>query len=329
MIRIRFRSHDWEANTGTRIDHNYFFGHNYGGNFETIQIGYGMNSALYDAGTIIEYNKFENCNSDNELISLKTSGNFIRYNYLLNNHGHITIRNGENNIIEGNFIICDPLNVNSNGVRIYGANNRIINNYIYEANEFGVRLRSGDLPNGINGTITDITSTTLTDNSATWSADEYNGHNLWIFMGDGSSKQYGIADTLTNSYSITQSGDDFIADGAQIGDDYRIVSSRMPAENSLVSHNTIWMGEETHYGIDLRFETNVQEAHNSVFRNNILQSSSGYGIYDMIDVDRDPQNLVFEDNLVYATVTQDEWSSAAGEPRPAGVIIDHRSWFGF
>lgn len=110
----------------TRIDHNYFFeqSNTAGNGGECIRIGSSA-LGLKNAFTTIEYNLFESCNGDSESITIKSSENLIRWNTFNNNQGSLTFRHGNNNIADGNIIINGE-----SGIRVYGHNHKIINNYL-------------------------------------------------------------------------------------------------------------------------------------------------------------------------------------------------------
>jgi poly(beta-D-mannuronate) lyase len=109
----------------TVVDHNYFYNHNYsGGNGgECIRIGNSENG-LVDYYSRIEYNLFEKCNGDMEAISVKSSSNTFKANTFRYNEGSLTFRHGNNNIADGNFFLSGE-----NGIRSYGHDHLIVNNY--------------------------------------------------------------------------------------------------------------------------------------------------------------------------------------------------------
>lgn len=109
----------------TRIDHNFFFEqlNTVGNGGECIRIGSSA-LGLRSAFTTIEYNLFEHCNGDTESITIKSSDNLIRWNTFNNNQGSLTFRHGNNNIADGNIIIHGE-----SGIRVYGHDHKIINNY--------------------------------------------------------------------------------------------------------------------------------------------------------------------------------------------------------
>jgi poly(beta-D-mannuronate) lyase len=114
-----------------QIDHNYFayrpvlYGWNGG---ETIRVG-TSDWSMYDSFTIVEYNLFEECNGEIEIISSKSCGNVYRYNTFVSCQGTLTLRHGNRCIVEGNFFFGNHA-PNSGGVRIIGEDHKVFNNYI-------------------------------------------------------------------------------------------------------------------------------------------------------------------------------------------------------
>ncbi|MFI3266929.1 MAG: chondroitinase-B domain-containing protein [Rikenellaceae bacterium] len=123
------------------IDHNYFgsrqmLGSNGG---ETIRVGNSTVSMIPNTGVVLEYNYFEECDGEVEILSLKASDNIARYNVFKNSSGVLAIRHGDRNWIEGN-LFDGTGNASAGGVRVVGAGHTIINNVFY--NLKGVRFFS-------------------------------------------------------------------------------------------------------------------------------------------------------------------------------------------
>lgn len=127
-----------------RIANNHFRG--LGGEegvegVRAIRLGWSA-LAEQDAGTLVEFNLFDNCDDD-EYISVRGSGQTIRYNTFKNCAGYMTLRQGKGNTVEGNFFFTENDKQGVGGVRIYGAEARVFNNYFENLSEPAV-----DLPNG-------------------------------------------------------------------------------------------------------------------------------------------------------------------------------------
>lgn len=114
----------------TRIDHNLFRNVTPSGSngAETIRIGAGSRTVLTVAQTIVEYNVFENCSGESEIISVKSSGNTLRYNLFLESEGALVLRYGNGSEVYGNTFIGNG-KAKTAGVRIHGTDHRIFNNY--------------------------------------------------------------------------------------------------------------------------------------------------------------------------------------------------------
>ncbi|MFZ2322393.1 MAG: chondroitinase-B domain-containing protein [Ignavibacteriaceae bacterium] len=111
------------------IDHNYFgyrpeLGFNGG---ETIRIGDSGNS-MYNSASVVEYNYFEHCNGEIEIISNKSDGNTYRYNTFRECEGVVTMRHGDSCFVYGNFFFGNnkPL---TGGVRLIASGHKVYNNY--------------------------------------------------------------------------------------------------------------------------------------------------------------------------------------------------------
>ncbi len=112
-----------------RIDHNHFLDRAPGdrNSFETIQFGHSYHSEK-DGNSIIENNLFEACDGETEIISVKTCGNIIRGNIFYRSRGTLTLRHGDNNLVEGNSFLGEN-KAGAGGIRIIGRNHRVANNY--------------------------------------------------------------------------------------------------------------------------------------------------------------------------------------------------------
>lgn len=130
------------------IDHNYFgyrpeLGQNGG---ETIRIGTSQ-WVEYASNTVFEYNLFNECDGEVEIISNKSVGNIYRYNTFKDCDGTLTLRHGSYCRVYGNFFFGDP-SKSSGGVRIIGEGHEVYNNYFEGLN--GTSYRAAiSLVNGI------------------------------------------------------------------------------------------------------------------------------------------------------------------------------------
>lgn len=113
-----------------RIDRNHFalrppLGVNGG---ETIRVG-TSDWSLYDSFTTVEWNLFEECNGETEIISSKSCGNIYRSNTFRRCQGTLTLRHGNRCLVEGNFFFGEGVS-NTGGIRVIGEDHRVQNNYL-------------------------------------------------------------------------------------------------------------------------------------------------------------------------------------------------------
>ncbi|PIB34042.1 hypothetical protein BFP72_00650 [Reichenbachiella sp. 5M10] len=121
------------------IDHNHFKNNGPRATNEKESIRVGWSEMSESSGyTTIEFNFFETCNGDPEIISIKSCDNIVRHNTITRSEGTISLRHGNRNRIEGNYIFGGDTACStdadgtycSGGIRIYGEDHVIINNYI-------------------------------------------------------------------------------------------------------------------------------------------------------------------------------------------------------
>lgn len=113
-----------------RIDSNHFgprppLGSNGG---ETIRIG-TSDESLGDSATVIENNLFERCDGEVEIISIKSGGNVVRGNTILESQGSIVLRHGNGNIVERNVILARG-KANTGGIRVINRDQTVRGNYV-------------------------------------------------------------------------------------------------------------------------------------------------------------------------------------------------------
>lgn len=120
------------------IHHNYFKTHKNQGNrngAEALQFGLSGFS-LSSSNSIVEYNLFEDCAGENELISVKASKVIVRYNTIRNCPAQFTLRHGNFNQVYGNYFFNTP------GLRIFGDDHIIHSNY-FEGCSIGINIGNG------------------------------------------------------------------------------------------------------------------------------------------------------------------------------------------
>lgn len=112
-----------------RIDHNYF-GHRpvYGSNgAETMRIGTSQQS-YESSGTVVEYNYFDRCNGEVEIISVKSCDNIVRNNVFNECEGVVALRHGKRNTVTDNIFFGNGAR-NTGGVRIVDSGHKVSGNY--------------------------------------------------------------------------------------------------------------------------------------------------------------------------------------------------------
>ncbi|MFF6792096.1 chondroitinase-B domain-containing protein [Streptomyces filamentosus] len=163
----------------THIFRNYFADHSYSGDNggEAIRLGVSQR-ALSTADALVEYNLFERCDGDPEAISVKSSGNTVRYNTLRDGRGGIVLRHGNGTTVAGNHVLGGE-----NGVRLYGNDHLVVNNHISGTTSRGIVIGSGTTRDHDAGETTEerrgndacdravIVHNTLVGNSATISGE--------------------------------------------------------------------------------------------------------------------------------------------------------------
>ncbi|MEM9024113.1 MAG: polysaccharide lyase 6 family protein, partial [Bacteroidota bacterium] len=114
-----------------RIDHNYFgprqvLGSNGG---ETLRIGTSKYS-LTDSFTTVENNYFDRCNGEVEIISSKSGSNTFRGNVFYESQGTLTLRHGNDNLVENNVFFGNGV-AHTGGIRLINKRQTIRSNYLY------------------------------------------------------------------------------------------------------------------------------------------------------------------------------------------------------
>lgn len=132
-MTVRLNTED-SQNNNHRIHHNYFgprpvFGSNGG---ETLRIGTSHYS-LTTSGTVVENNYFDRCSGEVEIISNKSGGNIYRGNTFNESRGTLTLRHGNDTLVENNLF--DGNNAPyTGGVRVINARQTVRNNLFRNLN---------------------------------------------------------------------------------------------------------------------------------------------------------------------------------------------------
>jgi poly(beta-D-mannuronate) lyase len=128
-MAVRLNSEDSQENYH-RIDHNYFgprsiLGSNGG---ETLRIGTSHYS-MTNSHTIVEDNYFDRCDGELEIISSKSGKNIIRNNTFFESRGTLTMRHGNDTLVEGNVFFGNGVD-HTGGIRVINARQTVRNNYM-------------------------------------------------------------------------------------------------------------------------------------------------------------------------------------------------------
>lgn len=108
--------------------------------------GYGHADEAGDDGAYftVEYNLFDHAHGEGtEIVSLKSNHNIVRYNTVIASKGGLVGRRGKYNTFEGNFIFGKG-ETGTSGIRVAGPYQRVINNYVSDVAEDGLRLIAGE-----------------------------------------------------------------------------------------------------------------------------------------------------------------------------------------
>lgn len=121
------------------IHHNYFYHFpNQGGRNGAEALQFGLSGfSMSKSNSIVEHNLFEECEGENELISVKASAVTLRYNTIRNCKAQFTLRHGNFCQVYGNYFHNTP------GLRIFGDDHVIYSNY-FEVCNVGINIGNGD-----------------------------------------------------------------------------------------------------------------------------------------------------------------------------------------
>lgn len=141
------------------IDHNHFKNNGPRANNEKESIRVGVSTLSKSSGfTLIEYNLFEDCDGDPEIVSIKSCDNTIRYNTFVRSLGTLCLRQGFRSTAEGNYFFGDNKTgtfnggtIGCGGIRVYGKDHNIINNYFSGLTgskwDAAITITNGDVTN--------------------------------------------------------------------------------------------------------------------------------------------------------------------------------------
>jgi hypothetical protein len=132
MVQLDASGRDHAGTQRTFIHHNLFLDHNFTGS------NGGECIATWGQVTRVEHNLFENCNGDPEIITVKASDGFYRFNtFRGSTRGQFVLRYARNVVVEGNYLF------NTRGMRLYGPDHKITNNYLENNNGTAMMISHG------------------------------------------------------------------------------------------------------------------------------------------------------------------------------------------
>ncbi|MGB3456724.1 MAG: polysaccharide lyase 6 family protein [Litorimonas sp.] len=128
-LAVRLNSEESQNNNHV-IANNYFgprpiLGSNGG---ETLRIGTSHYS-LSDSRTVVENNVFDRTNGELEIISVKSGRNVLRGNSFLSARGTLTLRHGNDNVVERNVFLGNGAD-HTGGIRVINAGQVVRDNYM-------------------------------------------------------------------------------------------------------------------------------------------------------------------------------------------------------
>ena len=128
-MAVRLNTEESQQNRH-RIDHNYFgprpiLGSNGG---ETLRIGTSHYS-LTDSFTVVENNYFDRADGELEIISSKSGNNIIRGNVFFESRGTLTMRHGNDTLVENNVFFGNGVD-HTGGIRLINKRQTVRNNYM-------------------------------------------------------------------------------------------------------------------------------------------------------------------------------------------------------
>ncbi|OBT12189.1 hypothetical protein A9264_03375 [Vibrio sp. UCD-FRSSP16_10] len=180
---------------------------------EAIVMGISSSQDI-ETNHIVEYNLFENCDGENEILTIKTSENTFRYNTFKNSMGSLSFRLGYNNSAYGNYFYgtgasdsVEDDNYQTGGIRIYGEGHSVYDNYMEGLSGTSWRLPllidNGDTSDSSNG---DSHETPTNINVANNTIVDSTGGGIYIGREDSSYKNSPSNITVTGNVVIGSEG---------------------------------------------------------------------------------------------------------------------------
>ncbi len=153
------------------VDRPRYTGSGDANGFETIRIGTSDVSSLSSQATVHE-NLFERCDGEAEIISNKTHDNTYTSNTFLESKGTLTLRHGNNALVDGNFFLGNNVSL-TGGVRIIGEDHVVRNNYFenLDGRAGGIIVFETGTPNPVPSEYYQVKNAVVTNNTIVNSSD--------------------------------------------------------------------------------------------------------------------------------------------------------------
>lgn len=248
---------------------------------ESIRIGWSELSAS-SGYTVVQYNLFEECDGDPEIVSVKTCDNTIRYNTFLKSKGTLCLRHGNRTSVYGNFFIGMGV-AGTGGIRIYGDDHKIYNNYFEGLTgtkwDAPITLTNGDYDGG-------------TNYSKHWRIKKAK-----ILFNTLVNNTNGIEIGFTNNGSYSKPPQDVeIANNIIVGNENDLVQQFSSPVNMIWINNILYPEGAAHIGIELS-ESEIKNENPALQRidslwklsSNSCAIDSAIGNWDFINEDIDGQ----------------------------------------
>lgn len=133
-----------------------------------VQVGRSTGSDAKGSGShLVQYNRFDNVNTNRRLIMVQGGGNTIHGNTILNSLGNIALENGFGNRVSENIVISSALKSEDSGISFAPLGHTIVDNFIgnttaTSADRAGLHIDSDPLDASSSGDIIADTSLDLT-----------------------------------------------------------------------------------------------------------------------------------------------------------------------
>lgn len=116
--------------------------------WEAIRVG-DSKTSLNPSGTVLAYNLFDNMDGETELVSIKACETLFKGNTVKESASMISLRHGNSSIVEDNVILGNEKAL-TGGIRFYGEDHIIRNNYVENVTGIGETRGGIAINTGVN-----------------------------------------------------------------------------------------------------------------------------------------------------------------------------------